>query len=114
MTFFEKITGYDMTKKHRQLEQRLDLLPNDYQKAGRKIYGKLVLHSDFSGRNIIELSEGVLELLEEMNSQGKSIDEVFGGQLDLFCNELTVDEPSFDIRDKWRKKLNSKIQKRFN
>ncbi len=114
MTFFEKITGYDMTKKYYQLEQRLDSLPNDYQKAGRKIHKKLVLHSDLSGRNILELSEGVLEFLEEMNSQGKSIDEVFGDQLDIFCNELSVDEPTFDIRDKWRKKLNSKIQKRFN
>ncbi len=114
MTFLERITGSDMTKKYRQLEKRLMDLPKEYQKAGRKIHSKLVLHSDFTGRNILYISEGVLEFLEEMNDQGKSIEEIFGDNLDTFCEELTVGQPSFDIRDKWRQKLNSKIEKRFN
>ncbi len=114
MTFFERITGRDMTKKYRELEHRLEQMPVEYQKTGKQIHGKLVLHSDFTGRNIMYISEGVLEFLEEMNEQGKTIEEIFGNDLDTFCNELTKNQPTFDVRDRWRRKLNTKIQKRFS
>lgn len=113
MTFIDKITGNDMTRDYRQMQARVELLPLEYQQAWDQIFAKLGLHTNFTGRNLTPLYNGVLDMLEEMNALGRSIEDVFGGDLEGFCAELTSDQPSFDVRDKWRKRLNKKIERRF-
>ncbi len=113
MTFLEKITGSDIKREHAEMKKRVEKLPTEYQKTWDVIFAKLAIRSDFTGRNLTPLYLGILDMLEEMSSLGKSIDEIFGGDIDGFCNQLTVDEPSYDVRDKWRKKLNKKVEKRF-
>lgn len=113
MTFIDKITGNDMNRDYRAMQKRVGELPTEYQNAWDDIFVKVAIRSDFTGRNLTPLYFGVLDMLEEMSSLEKSIDEIFGGDIDGFCNQLTVDEPSYDVRDKWRMKLNKKIDKRF-
>lgn len=113
MTFIDKITGNDMNRDFKEMQKRVEQLPAEYQSAWDDIFAKVTIRSYFTGRNLMPLYFGVLDMLEEMNGLGKSIDEIFGGDVDGFCDELTIGEPSFDIRDKWRKKINKKIEKRF-
>lgn len=112
-TFIDKITGNDMTREYKVMRKRVEQLPSEYQQAWDQMFAKIAVRSDFTGRNLTPIYSGLIDMLEEMNSLGKTIDEIFGGDIDGFCDELTIDEPSFDIRDKWRKKLNKKIEKRF-
>lgn len=113
MTFIDKVTGNDMNREYKDMKLRVSKLPVEYQEAWDQIFVNLSMHSNFSGRNLTPLYSGVLDMFEEMHSQDKTVDEIFGGNIDEFCDELTRDEPSFDIRDKWRKQLNAKIEKRF-
>lgn len=65
MNFWEKITGSDMTKEMKAFELRVKKLPVDYQSAWEKINLNLWSHSDFTGRNLMPILDGVLGLLEE-------------------------------------------------
>lgn len=113
MTFIDKITGNDMKREFEEMNGRIAKLPDDYQTCWQQIVPKIGFHADFTGRNLMPIYHGIVDMLEEMNSLGKTVDQIFGNDLDTFCNELTQDEPSFDIRDKWRKQLNEKIEKKF-
>lgn len=86
MKFWEKITGGDMTKELKAYDLRAKKLPADYQVAWEKISLNLWPHSDFTGRNLMPILDGVLGLLEEA---AKS------------------------IRDKWREQLNNNIAKKL-
>lgn len=113
MTFMEKITGSDITKKFKEMQLEVDKLPKDYQDTWSDICMKIYGYSDFTGRNIMPIFDNILELMIEMNNNGKSCDEVFGNDIDSFCSELMSGIPSNDYRSKARKKLNKNIENRF-
>ena len=60
MNFWGKITGSDMTKEMKNFESRAKKLPADYQAAWGKIKDNLWPHSDFTGRNLMPILNGVL------------------------------------------------------
>ena len=64
MNFWDRITGSDMTKELRLFESRAKKLPSDYQVAWGKIKANIWPHSDFTGRNLMPILDGVLDLLE--------------------------------------------------
>ena len=113
MTFWEKITGSDMTKELKIFESRAKKLPSEYQAAWEKIKANLWPHSDFTGRNLMPILEGVLGLLEETAADGQSVQEVFGDDIKGFCSALVGDEGAKSFRDKWREQLNNSIAKKL-
>lgn len=113
MNFWEKITGSDMTKELKNFEMRAEKLPADYQAAWEKIKANLWQYSDFSGRNLMPILDGVLGLLEENATDGQSVQEVLGDDIKGFCSELVGEEGAKTFRDKWRKQLNSNIAKKL-
>jgi DNA-binding ferritin-like protein (Dps family) len=113
MNFFEKITGSDMTKEFKNFELRAKNLPSDYQAAWEKINVCLWEYSDFTGRNIMPIIEGVLDLLEETTADGQSIQEVLGDDIKGFCSALVGEEGANTFRDKWRQQLNNNIAKKL-
>ena len=114
MNFWEKITGSDMTKEMKSFESRAKKLPADYQAAWEKICGILWMHSDFTGRNLMPILDGVLGLLEETASDGQSIREVLGDDIKGFCLALANEEGAKSYRDKWREQLNKTIAKKID
>ena len=112
MTFWEKVTGNDMTKEFKSFEDRAKKLPVDYQEAWVKIKENLWQHSNFTGRNVMPIIETALVILEETAIDGKSIQDVLGDDIKGFCLEL-VGEDSYSFRDKWRKQLNKNIAKKL-
>jgi DNA-binding ferritin-like protein (Dps family) len=113
MNFREKITGSDMTKELKTFESRAQKLPADYQAAWERIKTDLWPHSDFTGRNLMPILDGVLGLLEETAADGESVQEVLGDDIKGFCSALAGIDVAKSFRDKWRKQLNNNIGKKL-
>jgi DNA-binding ferritin-like protein (Dps family) len=114
MNFWEKITGNDMTKEMKLFESRSKKLPADYQAAWEEIKSNLWPYSDFTGRNLMPILDGVLGLLEETAADGQSIQEVLGDDIKGFCSALVGEEGAKSYRDKWREQLNNNIAKKLD
>jgi DNA-binding ferritin-like protein (Dps family) len=114
MTFWEKITGSDMTKELKTFESRAKKLPPDYQAAWEEIKDNLWPHyTDFTGRNLMPILDGALGLLEETAAEGQSAKEVLGDDIKGFCSALAGEEGAKTFRDKWREQLNTTIAKKL-
>lgn len=114
MDFWDKITGSDMTKEMKTFESRAKKLPADYQAAWEKIKVNLWPHSDFTGRNLMPILDGVLGLLEETAADGQSVQEILGDDIKCFCSALAGEEGAKSYRDKWRRQLNDNIAKKLS
>ena len=113
MNFWDTITGNDMTKEMKAFESRAKKLPPDYQAAWEKIGLNLLPYSDFTGRNLMPILDGVLGLLEESAADGQSVQEVLGDDIEGFCSSLAGEEGAKSIHDKWREQLNRNIAKKL-
>jgi len=113
MNFWDKITGNDMTKEMKTIKSRAKKLPPDYQTAWKKITAHLWQHSDFTGRNIMPILDGVLGLLEEAAADGQSVQVVLGDDIKGFCSALVGEEGANSFRNKWREQLNNNIAKKL-
>ena len=113
MNFWERITGSDMTKELRTFKSRAKKLPADYQVAWEEINVNIWKYSDFTGRNLIPILDGVLGLLEETAADGQSIQEVLCDDIKGFCSALVGEEGAKSYRDKWRQQLNNNIAKKL-
>ena len=113
MRFWEKITGSDMTKEFKTFETRAKKLPADYQVAWEEIKTHVWSYSDFTGRNLMPILDGVLGMLEELAAEGLSVQEVLGDDIKGFCSALAGEEDAKSFRDKWREQLNNNIAKKL-
>lgn len=113
MNFWEQITGSDMTKEMEILELRAKKLPADYQTAWEKIKTNLWPRTDFTGRNLMPILDGVLGLLEASAADGQSAGEALGDDIKGFCLALAGEEGAKSYRDKWREQLNNNIAKKL-
>lgn len=102
-----------MTKELKTFESRAKNLPTDYQVAWEKIKTNLWPHSDFTGRNLMPILDGVLGLLEETAAEGQSVQEVLGDDIKGFCLALVSEDGAKSFRHKWRKQLNNNIAKKL-
>ena len=113
MNYWDKITGSDITLEWKIFESRSKKLPVDYQAAWEKINANLWPHSDFTGRNLMPILDGVLGLLEETAADGQSVQEVLGDDIKGFCSALAGEGGVKSFRDKWREQLNNNIAKKL-
>ncbi len=113
MNLWDKITGGDMNKEFKSYESRAKKLPADYQAAWETIKGNLWLYSDFTGRNLMPILDGVLGLLEETSADGQDVGEVLGDDIKGFCSALVGEEGAKSFRDKWRDQLNNNIARKL-
>jgi DNA-binding ferritin-like protein (Dps family) len=113
MNFWDKITGSDMTKEFKSFDLRAKKLPVDYQEAWEQIKANLWPHSDFTGRNLMPILDGILGLLEETAADGQSLGEVLGDDIKGFCSAVAGEEGAKSFRDKWRAQLNNNIAKKL-
>ena len=81
MSFWETITGSDLTREWQAFEARAQALPADYQAAWQQIKGNLFPYGDFTGRNLTPIADAALGLLEEAAADGQGIHEVLGDDI---------------------------------
>ncbi len=113
MNFIEKITGSDMKKELKAFESRAKKLPAGYQAAWENIKATLWPRSDFTGRNLMPILDGLLGLLEESAADGQSVREVVGDDIRGFCSALAGEEGAKSYRDKWREQLNKNVARKL-
>ncbi len=113
MNFWEKITGSDMKKELKAFESRAKKLPAGYQEAWEEIKANLWSRSDFTGRNLMPILDGVLGLLEESAADGQSVKEILGDDIQGFCSALAGEEGAKSYRDQWREQLNKKVARKL-
>lgn len=113
MNFWDKITGNDMKRELKVFESRVKKLPAEYQAAWGEINANLWHYSNFSGRNLMPIIDGVLCLLEETAADGQRIQEVLGDDIKGFCSALAGEEGAKSYHDKWREQLNNNIAKKL-
>ncbi|MGW0810239.1 DUF1048 domain-containing protein [Nonomuraea sp. NPDC002799] len=113
MNFWETITGSDLTREWKTFEVRAQALPADYQAAWGKVQAHLSPYADFTGRNLVPILDGALGLLEETASEGQSIHEVLGDDIEGFCAALAGGEGARNFRDRWREQLNRNVARKL-
>ncbi|RSM74668.1 hypothetical protein DMB66_00820 [Actinoplanes sp. ATCC 53533] len=113
MSFWETITGSDLTREWKAFEVRAQALPADYQAAWEQIKSNLFPYGDFTGRNLMPILDAALGLLEETAADGLSIHEVLGDDIPGFCAALAGGKQSRTYRDRWREQLNSNVARKL-
>jgi DNA-binding ferritin-like protein (Dps family) len=113
MDFWDRITGRDMDKQWKSFGLRVKKLPREAQTAWEQTCGYLWQRSDFSGRNIMSVLEGVLDMLEEAAADGRTAQEVFGGDIVGFCAALAGEAGAKSFRDRWRDRLNRSVRNKL-
>ncbi|GAA0950853.1 DUF1048 domain-containing protein [Nonomuraea longicatena] len=113
MSFWETMTGSDLTREWQALESRAKALPADHRAAWEEIKGHLSPYADFTGRSLMPILDNALGLLEETAADGQSVREVLGDDIKGFCTALTGGERSRTHRDRWREQLNRNVARKL-
>ena len=113
MSFWETITGSDLTREWKAFEARAKALPTEYQAAWEEIKIHLFPHSDVTGRNLMPILDGALGLLEETASDGQSVHEALGDDIRGFCAALAGEEGAKTYHDRWREQLNKNVARKL-
>ncbi|MEU1723278.1 DUF1048 domain-containing protein [Actinomadura sp. ATCC 39365] len=113
MNFWETITGSDLTREYKAFEARAAALPADHRAAWDEIKGHLFHYSDFTGRNLMPIFDGVLGLLEETAADGQNVHEVLGDDIPGFCAALAGETGGRSFRDRWREQLNRNVARKL-
>lgn len=113
MSFWETMTGGDLTRECKAFEVRAKALPADYRAAWEQIKVHLSPYGSFTGRNLMPILDGALGLLEETAADGQSIHEVLGDDVEGFCAALAGGERARSYRDRWREQLNRNVARKL-
>lgn len=113
MNFWDSITGNDINRQWKEFKARAKKLPAPYQSTWMLINAELWQRSDFTGRSIMPLLEGVLELFEEAAADGRRVEDVLGGDVKGFCASLAGEQGAKTYRDRWHDRLNKTILRKL-
>jgi DNA-binding ferritin-like protein (Dps family) len=113
MSFWQTITGNDLTAEWKAFEARAEALPVGHRAAWEQIKAHLFPYGSFTGRNLMPILDGALGLLEETAADGKDVEEVLGGDIQGFCAALAGGEGARTYRDRWRRQLNRNVARKL-
>jgi DNA-binding ferritin-like protein (Dps family) len=113
MSFWETITGSDLTREWKAFEARADALPAGYRAAWEQIKDRLFPYGDFTGRNLLPIADAALGLLEQASADGQSLHEVLGDDIPGFCTALAGGDGARTYRDRWREQLNRNVARKL-
>ncbi|WP_129843094.1 DUF1048 domain-containing protein [Streptomyces sp. RFCAC02] len=113
MSFWETVTGSDLTRQWKAFETRAAALPDEHRAAWEQIKGHLFPYGDFTGRNLTPIADAALALLEESAADGQRVHEVLGDDIGGFCAALAGGEGARTYRDRWREQLNRNVARKL-
>ncbi len=113
MSFWETITGSDLTRECQAFEARAKALPVEYQTAWKEIKTHLFPYGNVTGRNLMPILDSTLGLLEETASDGQSVREALGDDITGFCAAIAGEEGAKSYRDRWREQLNKNVARKL-
>ncbi|GAB3839624.1 DUF1048 domain-containing protein [Dactylosporangium cerinum] len=113
MSFWDTITGNDLTRQWQAFETRAAALPADYRAAWEQIKAHTAPYADFTGRNLTPIMDSALALLEEGAADELSLGEVLGDDIAGFAAALAGGAGARTYRDRWREQLNSNVARKL-
>ncbi|MCY1143564.1 DUF1048 domain-containing protein [Actinoplanes sp. Pm04-4] len=113
MSFWETITGSDLTRDWKGFDARAQALPADYQAAWEQIVTHLFSYGSFTGRNLTPIADAALGLLEEASADGQGVHEVLGDGIAGFSAALAGGAGARNYRDRWREQLNRNVARKL-
>jgi DNA-binding ferritin-like protein (Dps family) len=113
MSFWDTVTGNDLTREWKAFETRALALPDDHRAAWEQIKSSLFLYGDFTGRNLMPIFDAALGLLEEATADDQSVHEVLGDDIPGFCAALAGGKGARTYRDRWRDQLNNNVARKL-
>ncbi|SCF12302.1 DNA-binding ferritin-like protein (Dps family) [Micromonospora coriariae] len=113
MSFWDTITGSDLTREWQAFEARAEALPADHKAAWQQIKSCLHPYAGFTGRNLTPVLDAALGLLEEAAADGQGAHEVLGDDIPGFCAALAGGEGARTYRDRWREQLNRNVARKL-
>lgn len=114
MSFWETVTGGDLTREWKAFETRAAALPADHREAWEQIKRHLFPRADLTGRNIMPILDGVLGLLETTAADGQSAHDALGDDIEGFCAALAGGGHARTYRDRWREQLNRNVARKLS
>lgn len=109
MNFWERITGSDMTKQMAALDTQVQQLPADYQAAWQTMQTTVWSRTDFSGRNLMPVLTGIVDLMTEAAADGLTVNQALGDDVAEFADQVAATSGATNLQDRWRAKLNQTI-----
>jgi len=113
MSFWETVTGSDLTKEWKSFDARAKALPAEYQAAWEEIKAHLSPYTDVTGRKLTSILDSTLGLLEETASDGQSVHDALGDDIKGFCAAIAGEEGAKSYRDRWREQLNKNVARKL-
>jgi len=113
VSFWESITGSDLTREWKAFEARARDLPADHKAAWEQVKVNLFPYAGFTGRNMLPILDAALGLLEEAAAEGQSAREVLGDDIPGFCAALAGGQGARTYRDRWRAQLNENVARKL-
>ena len=113
MSFWDTITGNDLTREWKAFEARARALPEDHRAAWEQIKAGLFPYGDFTGRNLMPIADAALGLLEETAADGQDVHDVLGDDIAGFTAALAGGEGARTFRDRWRDQLNRNVARKL-
>jgi DNA-binding ferritin-like protein (Dps family) len=104
--FISKVTGNK--KEWRAMKARIKALPHDYQVVYDEIMHYIWKSSAFSSMDVFN---DLLDLFEEGVANGRSVLEITGDDVAVFCDGLIQSKKTYV--DNWREKMNHDIAKKL-
>ncbi|MEU4625647.1 DUF1048 domain-containing protein [Actinoplanes sp. NPDC023801] len=114
MSFWDTVTGSDLTREWNAFEIRAQALPADHRAAWEQIKGNLYPYGDFAGRNLTPILDAALGVLEEAAAEGQGVQEVLGHDIPAFCTALAGGKGARTYRDRWREQLNAGVARKLS
>ncbi|WP_225047742.1 DUF1048 domain-containing protein [Lacticaseibacillus kribbianus] len=113
MNFWDKITGNDMNRELAGFDKRVQQLPPDYRTAWQTVLATVMARSDFSGRNLMPILSGILELMEAAAARGASAQDALGEDVAEFADGVGAASGATSLQDRWRAQLNAAVYRKL-
>ncbi|WP_461226594.1 DUF1048 domain-containing protein [Lacticaseibacillus suihuaensis] len=113
MNFWDRITGNDMTRQMAAFAARVALLPSDYQAAWQTINQTVMARADFTGRNLMPILAGIVDMMVEAAADGLSVQEALGDDIAGFADSVGAASGATNVQDRWRRQLNAAVYKKL-
>ncbi|MFD1484878.1 DUF1048 domain-containing protein [Lacticaseibacillus baoqingensis] len=109
MNWLERVTGRDMDRQMQTLANSVAALPADYQAAWQTIEKTLWAHADFTGRNLMPIMVGIVDLLQETASENLRVTAAIGPDPAAFAASVATTAGAQDLKGRFRQQLNREV-----
>lgn len=113
MKFWDRVTGNDMTRQMKAFDEQVQTLPTDYQDAWQLIQKIVWTRTNITGRNLMPIFDGIVDLMTEVAADGLSVTEALGDDITAFADDVAATSGAQNLQDRWRATLNRRVAKKL-